>query len=57
MRRFLVALSIVCGLLFAALKGGMVPEKALYGPNAPLMLRAIAAISVEATKKIARIGS
>ena len=38
-----------------AQKAGISPEEALYGPNAPVMLRAIAAISVEATKTIARI--
>ena len=38
-----------------ALKAGITPEEALYGPNAPVMLRAIAAISVESTKTIARI--
>lgn len=38
-----------------ALKVGIAPEEALYGPNAPVMLRAIAAISVKATKVIARI--
>lgn len=38
-----------------ALKAGIAPEEALYGPNAPVMLRAIAAISVKATKTIARI--
>ena len=38
-----------------ALKADIAPEEALYGPNAPVMLRSIAAISVEATKKIARI--
>lgn len=38
-----------------ALKAGIAPEEALYGPNAPVMLRAIAAISVNATKAIARI--
>lgn len=38
-----------------ALKAGIAPEKALYGPNASIMLRAIAAISVKATKTIARI--
>jgi hypothetical protein len=38
-----------------ALKAGIAPEEALYGPNAPLMLRAIAAISVASTKTVARI--
>lgn len=38
-----------------ALKAGITPEEALYGPNAPMMLRSIAAISVESTKAIARI--
>lgn len=38
-----------------ALKAGIAPEEALYGPNAPLMLRAIAAISVASTKMVARI--
>jgi hypothetical protein len=38
-----------------AIKAGISPQEALYGPNAPAMLRAIAAISVESTKKIARI--
>ena len=38
-----------------AVKVGIAPEQALYGPNAPVMLRAIAAISVKATKKIAGI--
>jgi len=38
-----------------ALKAGIAPEEALYGPNAPVMLRAIAAISVGSTKVIARI--
>jgi hypothetical protein len=38
-----------------ALKAGIAPVEALYGPNAPVMLRAIAAISVKATKTIARI--
>lgn len=38
-----------------ALKAGISPEEALYGPNAPVMLRAIAKISVESTKAIARI--
>lgn len=38
-----------------ALKTGIAPEEALYGPNAPVMLRSIAAISVNATRGIARI--
>jgi len=38
-----------------ALKAGIVPEEALYGPNAPVMLRTIAAISVKATKLVAVI--
>jgi hypothetical protein len=38
-----------------ALKAGIAPEEALYGPNPPVMLRSIAAISVSATKAIARI--
>jgi hypothetical protein len=38
-----------------ALKAGIPPEEALYGPNAPVMLRAIAAISVESTKKVVRL--
>lgn len=38
-----------------ALRAGLSPAEALYGPSAPAMLRAIAAISVESTKKIARI--
>jgi len=38
-----------------ALKADIAPEEALYGPNAPVMLRSIAVISVEATKKIVRI--
>ncbi|MBX3658474.1 MAG: hypothetical protein KF740_08580 [Ramlibacter sp.] len=38
-----------------ALKAGIAPEEALYSPNAPLMLRAIAAISVASTKAVARI--
>ncbi|WP_157649261.1 hypothetical protein [Burkholderia ubonensis] len=38
-----------------ALKAGIVPERALYGPNPPVMLREIAAISVNATKTIVRI--
>ena len=38
-----------------AVKAGIEPEEALYGPNAPVMLRAIAEISVNATKEIARI--
>jgi hypothetical protein len=38
-----------------AIKAGIAPAEALYGPNAPVMLRAIAAISVESTKRIARI--
>lgn len=38
-----------------ALKAGIAPHQALYGPNAPVMLRAIAAISVKATKTIARL--
>lgn len=36
-----------------AIKAGIAPKKALYGPNAPVMLRAIAAISVKATREIA----
>jgi hypothetical protein len=36
-----------------ALKSGIAPEEALYGPNAPAMLRSIAVISVNATKAIA----
>ncbi|MBI6665228.1 hypothetical protein B1F77_11315 [Pseudomonas syringae] len=35
-----------------ALKAGITPEEALYGPNAPVMLRSIAAISVESTTKV-----
>lgn len=38
-----------------ALKAEIAPEKALYGRDAPVMLHAIAAISVESTKTIARI--
>jgi len=38
-----------------ALKARIAPEKALYGPNAPAMLRAIAAVSVDATRALARI--
>lgn len=38
-----------------ALRAGIAPEQALYGPKAPVMLRAIAAISVNATRAIARI--
>lgn len=38
-----------------ALKAGITPEEALYGPDAPVMLRAISAISVESTKKVARL--
>lgn len=38
-----------------ALKAGIAPDEVLYGPNAPVMLRAIAAISVNATKDIACI--
>lgn len=38
-----------------ALKGGIAPEEALYGPNAPVMLRKIASISINATKSIARL--
>lgn len=38
-----------------ALKAGIVPEEALYGSNAPVMLRAIGEISVNATKAIARL--
>ncbi|MBS0870003.1 hypothetical protein JK156_18640 [Enterobacter ludwigii] len=35
-----------------ALKSGLVPEKALYGPYVPTMLSSIAAISVEYTHKV-----
>lgn len=35
-----------------ALKSGIVPEKALYGPYVPAMLSSIAAISVEYTQKV-----
>jgi tRNA isopentenyl-2-thiomethyl-A-37 hydroxylase MiaE len=35
-----------------ALKAGISPEQTLYGQNAPLMLQAIAGISVESTRKI-----
>ncbi|QIY79548.1 hypothetical protein [Chromobacterium violaceum] len=38
-----------------ALKAGIAPDEGLYGPNSPVMLRAIAAISVGSTKVIARI--
>ncbi|QAX78904.1 hypothetical protein D5F51_10260 [Yersinia hibernica] len=38
-----------------ALKAGIAPEEALYGPNIPLMLRAIAAVSVESTTKVMRL--
>lgn len=38
-----------------ALKAGIAPGEALYGPNAPVMLRTIAAISIEFTKKIAGV--
>lgn len=38
-----------------ALNAGITPNDALYGPNQPVMLRAIAAISLNATKAIARI--
>lgn len=36
-----------------AVKAGIAPEEALYGPNSPIMLRSIASISVEFTKVIA----
>lgn len=38
-----------------ALKAGISPQDALYGSNTPLMLRSIAAISVNSTKTIGRI--
>jgi hypothetical protein len=38
-----------------ALKAGIAPKETLYGPNAPVMLSAIAAISVKTTKTIAGI--
>lgn len=37
-----------------ALKAGIAPQDALYGPNAPLMLRAISAASVALTKTVVR---